>query len=253
MMMFALLSGMLTGLALGVFGSGGGIVVVPALIYLLHLPAKEAIAMGLGIIAITAVLSAWDHWRSGNVDLRAAAIFGPIGMVGTFAGARLGTVLPAGFQLGLFAFVMYIAAYRMLKKKPVALGAALGDRDRDARTHVALLAAAGIGVGLLAGVVGVGGGFLIVPALVLLAGVPMKRAVGTSLAVVSLNSLSGFAGYFGSVAINFTLMGSFAAVTVLSSLTGARLARRLPAETLKKAFAWGLVVAATYIMAKTVL
>lgn len=252
MMILALLSGMLTGLALGVFGSGGGIVVVPALIYLLHLPPKEAIAMGLGIIAITALLSAWDHWRSGSVDLRAAAIFGPIGMVGTFAGARLGTVLPVSFQLGLFAFVMYIAAYRMLKKKPAIIGLPPGSMDRDARTHVAWLAAAGIGVGLLAGVVGVGGGFLIVPALVLLAGVPMKRAVGTSLAVVSLNSLSGFAGYFGSVAINYPLMGAFAVVTVLSSLIGTRLARRLPAETLKRAFAWGLVIAASYIIARSV-
>lgn len=248
MTILALLSGMLTGLVLGIFGSGGGIVVVPALIYLLHVPAKEAIAMGLGIIAITAVLSAWDHWRSGNVDLRAVAIFGPIGMLGTFAGARLGTALPAGFQLGLFAVVMYIAAYRMLKKNTLTAVVT----DRGVRVHGVWLAAAGIGVGLLAGVVGVGGGFLIVPALVLLAGVPMKRAVGTSLAVVSLNSLSGFAGYFGSVTINFSLMGAFAAITVLSSLIGTRLVRRLPAETLKRAFAWSLIIAATYIMVKTV-
>jgi uncharacterized membrane protein YfcA len=91
-----------------------------------------------------------------------------------------------------------------------------------------------------------------VPALVLLADVPMKRAVGTSLAVVSLNSISGFAGYMGAVTINYTLMGSFAAVTVLASFTGARLARRLHAHTLKHAFAWSLVVATTYIMAKSV-
>lgn len=249
MLIWALLSGVLTGLALGVFGSGGGIVVVPALIYLLHLPPKEAIAMGLGIIAITAVLSAWDHWRAGNVDLRAAGTFGPLGVAGTYAGARLGATVPVTFQLGLFAVVMYAAAYRMLRKK--AGVHQMTERSDTAR--VVLLIVSGIGVGLLAGVVGVGGGFLIVPAMVLLAGIPMKRAIGTSLAVVSLNSLSGFVGYLGSVTVNYSIMGAFAAVTVLSSLTGARLARRWSGEALRQGFAWGLVIVATYIIAKSVL
>lgn len=249
MMIFALISGVLTGLALGIFGSGGGIVVVPALIYLLHLPPKEAIAMGLGIIAITAILSAWDHWRVGNVDMRAAATFAPLGIVGTYAGARLGSAVPVSFQLGLFAVVMYMAAYRMLRKN--TLGAEVTQRSDTAR--VLLLVGAGIGVGLLAGVVGVGGGFLIVPAMVLLAGLPMKRAVGTSLAVVSLNSLSGFVGYLGTVAVNYPVMGAFAAVTVVSSLTGARFARQWSAERLKQGFAWSLVVVASYIIIKSVL
>lgn len=249
MMALALISGVLTGLALGVFGSGGGIVVVPALIYLLNLPPKEAIAMGLGIIAVTAVLSAMDHWRAGNVDLRAAASFGPLGVAGTYAGARLGAVVPISFQLGLFAVVMYMAAYRMLRKKAVDAVSA----ERSPAARLALLSGAGGGVGLLAGVVGVGGGFLIVPALVLLAELPMKRAIGTSLAVVSLNSLSGFVGYAGTVPIHYAVMGAFAAVTVVSSFTGARLARRLPAETLKRSFAWGLLVVATYIIAKSVI
>jgi uncharacterized membrane protein YfcA len=245
-MMLAVLSGMLTGIALGIFGSGGGIIVVPALIYLLHLPPKEAIAMGLGIIAITAVLSALNHWRAGNVDWRAAATFGPIGMLGTYAGARLGAVVPASFQLVLFGVVMYLAAFRMLRKTALTTG-------ETRETHVALLIAAGAGVGLLAGIVGVGGGFLIVPALVLLARVPMNRAVGTSLAVVSLNSVSGFIGYMGTVTVNYTLMGAFAAVTVLSSFAGARMARRWQAETLKRSFAWCLIVVATYILAKSVI
>lgn len=245
MMILAMLSGMLTGFALGIFGSGGGIIVVPALIYIIHLPPKEAIAMGLGIIAITAVISVLSHWRATNVDWRAAAIFGPIGMVGTYAGARVGTVVPASFQLGLFAVVMYIAAYRMLRKSAAPAG--------DGEIHIVLLIAAGLGVGLLAGVVGVGGGFLIVPALVLLASVPMKRAIGTSLAVVSLNSISGFVGYMGTVPVHYEIMGAFAAVTVVSSLTGAHFAKRLHADTLKKAFAWSLVVAASYILFRSVL
>jgi uncharacterized membrane protein YfcA len=248
-MILALFSGMLTGLALGIFDSGGGIVVVPALIYLLHLPPKEAIAMGLGIIAITALLSAWDHWRTGNVDLKAAAVFAPLGVAGTYFGAKLGAAVPASFQLGLFALVMYAAAQRMLGKKP-------GQRpqaERGGRARIVLLAGAGTGVGLLAGVVGVGGGFLIVPALVLLADIPMKRAIGTSLAVVALNSLSGFFGYLEFVAVDYTVMGAFASVTVLSSFTGARLARGWSADGLRQGFAWGLVIVATYILIKSVL
>ena len=245
MILVAGFAGMLTGFALGIFGSGGGIVVVPALIYLLHLPPKEAIAMGLGIIAVTAVISVVSHWRATNVDWRAAAIFGPVGMVGTYGGARVGTLVPASFQLGLFAVMMYIAAYRMLRKSAAPAG--------DGEIHIVLLIAAGLGVGLLAGVVGVGGGFLIVPALVLLAAVPMKRAIGTSLAIVSMNSISGFIGYMGTVLVHYEIMGAFAAVTVVSSLTGAHFAKRLHADTLKKAFAWSLVIAATYIFAKSVI
>lgn len=249
MLIWALLSGMLTGLALGIFGSGGGIVVVPALIYLLHLDPKEAIAMGLGIIAITAVLSAWDHWRARNIDIRAAATFGPFGVAGTYAGARLGAAVPITFQLTLFAAVMYVAAYRMLCKK----GTVCAGAERSEMARTALLIGSGVGVGLLAGVVGVGGGFLIVPALVLLAGIPMKRAIGTSLLVVSMNSLSGFAGYLGTVAVNYSIMGAFAVVTVLSSLIGTRLARRWSAEALRQGFAWGLMIVATYIIAQSVL
>lgn len=249
MMVLALISGVLTGFALGIFGSGGGIVVVPALIYLLHLQPKEAIAMGLGIIAVTAVLSAWDHWRAGNVDLKAAASFGPLGVAGTFAGARVGAVVPVAFQLGLFAVVMYLAAYRMLRKKTQDNSST----ERSALARLALLSGAGGGVGLLAGIVGVGGGFLIVPALVLLAELPMKQAIGTSLAVVSLNSLSGFVGYAGAVPIDYGIMAMFAGVTVVSSFTGARLARHWHADKLKQGFAWGLVAVATYIIAKSVL
>lgn len=248
MMIWALFSGVLTGLALGIFGSGGGIIVVPALVYLLHLPPKEAIAMGLGIIAITAVLSAWDHWRAGNVDMKTAASFAPVGVAGSFAGAQLGAGVPVGLQLGLFAFVMYMAAYRMLRAKTQD-GPSV---ERSALARWALLGGAGGGVGLLAGIVGVGGGFLIVPALVLVAEIPMKQAIGTSLAVVSLNSLSGFIGYAGAVSIDYAMMAMFAGVTVISSLAGSRLARHWPADRLKRGFAWGLVLVASYIIVKSV-
>jgi uncharacterized membrane protein YfcA len=121
---FAILAGLATGMVLGLFGSGGSIIALPALMYLLQVEPKSAIAMSLGVVGVTATLSAIDHWRRGNVDVRVALVFGVFGVAGTFAGARLGLLTPIVIQLGLFALVMYAAAWRMLKPaKLVALAA----------------------------------------------------------------------------------------------------------------------------------
>ena len=259
----ALLAGAATGLVLGIFGSGGSIIALPALMYLLHGEAKSAIAMSLGVVAVTATLSALDHWKRGNVDVRVALVFGLVGVGGTFAGARLGLMVPVTVQLALFAAVMYAAAWRMIRQPAlqaaaaggvVANGqgtAALGCREffSPCMGHIALH---GIGVGVLTGVVGVGGGFLIVPALVLLSGIPIKLAVGTSLAIVAAKSYAGFAGYLGGVSIDYALMANFTAITVLGSFLGMRLAHRLDAELLKKSFAIFLAVVASYIVFNSV-
>lgn len=117
-------------------------------------------------------------------------------------------------------------------------------------THIALH---GIGVGVLTGLVGVGGGFLIVPALVLLSGIPMKQAVGTSLAIVAAKSYAGFLGYMGGVPIDYALMWTFTAVTVIGGFAGTRLAGHISQAGLQRAFAWFLVCVATYILLKSVL
>ncbi|MEW5891783.1 MAG: sulfite exporter TauE/SafE family protein [Pseudomonadota bacterium] len=259
----AILAGAATGMVLGVFGSGGSIIALPALMYLLHVAPKSAIAMSLGVVAVTASLSAYDHWRRGNVDVRVSLVFGLFGVAGTFAGARLGVVTPVTVQLTLFALVMYAAAWRMLKPAPVVQGSAgvvstggsaalAGCRDffSPCMGHIALH---GIGVGVLTGLVGVGGGFLIVPALVLLSGIPMRKAVGTSLAIVATKSYAGFAGYAGEVAVDYALMASFTAVTILGSLLGSRLAARISQDMLKRAFAVFLVFVASYILLKSVI
>ncbi len=259
----AILAGTATGMVLGLFGSGGSIIALPALMYLLHVEPKSAIAMSLGVVAVTATLSAYDHWRRGNVDVRVAMVFGLFGVAGTFAGARLGVATPVVVQLTLFALVMYAAAWRMLKKPAVAPAAGVvatgggtaalsGCQDffSPCMGHIALH---GVGVGVLTGLVGVGGGFLIVPALVLLSGIPMRQAVGTSLAIVAAKSYAGFAGYAGAVPIDYALMGWFTAVTVLGSFLGTRLAARLSQDLLKRAFAVFLVFVASYILLKSVL
>ena len=261
----AILAGMATGMVLGLFGSGGSIIALPALLYLLNVAPKSAIAMSLGVVAVTATLSGFDHWRRGNVIVRVALVFGMFGMMGTFAGARLGLLTPVVIQLSLFALVMYAAAWRMLK--PVTAAPASADEvvatgSGSVAFHgchdflspcMGRIALHGIGVGVLAGLVGVGGGFLIVPALVLLSSVPMKQAVGTSLAIVAAQSYAGFAGYLGGVPIDYPLMGAFTAVTVLGSFMGIRLAGRVSHAALKRIFAWFLVAVASYILLKNLI
>ncbi len=263
MILLAMLSGAATGIVLGLLGSGGSIIAVPALLYLLHVEPKQAIAMSLGIVAITATIAAWDNWRRGNVDIGVAAVFGLFGAAGTFGGTRLGVHTPVTFQLGLFALVMLAAAWRMLKtkKQPVVQAAQLAVAGGPAvsfaetgklKGRMGQIALLGIGVGALTGLVGVGGGFLIVPALVLLSGIPMKIAVGTSLAIVAANASTGFAGYLGAVPVDWTMMASFTAVTVAGSFAGTRLAHRFSQETLKRSFGVFLIFVATYIMIKSV-
>ncbi|MFP5465568.1 MAG: sulfite exporter TauE/SafE family protein [Gammaproteobacteria bacterium] len=262
----AILAGAATGIVLGLFGSGGSIIATPALLYLLDVAPKSAIAMSLGIVAVTATIAALDNWRRGNVDVSVAAVFGLFGVAGTFAGARLGVVTPVAIQLAVFALVMVVAAWRMLKPARLAVPAS-GDASVSVSSGgaaalpctglyspcMAHMALHGIGVGVLTGFVGVGGGFLIVPALVLLSRIPMKMAVGTSLAIVAAKSYAGFAGYMGAVPIDWTLMGGFTAVTVAASFAGTRIAHRFSQDALKRGFAVFLLLVAGYILLKSVI
>lgn len=251
------IAGLATGILLGIFGSGGSIITLPALMYLADIEPKSAIAMSLGIVAVTASVTALQHWRQGNVHLKITVIFGLFGVLGTYAGARLGVITPVGLQLGLFALVMYAAAWKMLRPKatPQSVGAAAVMDCPDGQCvafnypHIAMH---GIVVGVLTGVVGVGGGFLIVPALVLLSGLPMRQAVGTSLAIVTLKSAAGYAGYAGDVAIDYQVMGIFTAIAIVGSLAGSQLAQRLPVKRLQQGFGVFLLLVASYILAQQI-
>jgi hypothetical protein len=186
-------------------------------------------------------------------------MFGLFGVIGTYGGARLGVYTPVQVQLTLFALVMYAAAWKMLqpKNQPVAQLAMAGgpplSEDEAISAHMGHIAAHGVGVGVLTGLVGVGGGFLIVPALVLLSGIPMKLAIGTSLVIVAAKSYAGFAGYVGAVPVDWTIMASFTAVTVAGSFVGTRIAHRFSQETLKRSFGYFLVFVASYMLLKSVL
>jgi uncharacterized protein len=239
----------LIGLSLGLLGGGGSILTVPIFVYVLGFGAKEAIAMSLAVVGATSLFGAVSHWRSGNVNLRVALIFGSVAMVGTYLGARLAVFFSGAAQLVLFAFVMLLAAFFMFRRgKPAAVEALEQGALPPARMSRALIAVEGMAVGVLTGLVGVGGGFLIVPALVLLGKLPMKQAVGTSLLVIAMKSVTGFAGYLGQVEVPWGFMTLFTSVAIVGILAGTSLVRFVPQETLRRAFAVFLLVMGGFIL-----
>ena len=242
-MYLALIGALAIGLSLGLLGSGGSILTVPVLVFLLDQPEKLAIAGSLLIVGTVAFVGAIPWALRGQVDGRAVLLFGLPGMLGTVLGASLSTFLSGALQLTIFAVVMLLAASRMLRPAPVAPAPARKRR----------LAAQGFGVGILTGIVGVGGGFLILPALVLLGGLAMHRAIGTSLSIISLNAWSGFVRHYLALAatgavLDWRLLGILTAVGAGGSLVGQQVASRLPQQQLRRAFGAMLVLMSAYML-----
>jgi uncharacterized membrane protein YfcA len=249
----------LIGLSLGLLGGGGSILTVPIFVYVLGFGAKEAIAMSLAVVGATSLFGAAGHWRAGNVNLRVALIFGAVAMAGTYLGARLAVYFSGAAQLALFAVVMLLAAFFMFREKEPHLamvGATepLGDapvkpEGADVKEMpLGLIVLEGIAVGILTGLVGVGGGFLIVPALVLLGKLPMKQAVGTSLLVIAMKSAAGFYGYLGQVEVPWAFMGLFTLVAIAGIFAGTYLVQFVSQAHLKRSFAVFLVVMGGFIL-----
>jgi uncharacterized membrane protein YfcA len=229
----------LIGVTLGMLGGGGSILTVPVFVYVMSFEPKDAIAMSLPVVGVTSLAGAAGHWREGNVDWRAVAVFGPLAMLGALTGARLARLVSGAFQLALLGVVMTVAGLLMLRGRSAEEST---PRLAAGRRRYAVLAVAGLGVGALTGLVGVGGGFLIVPALVLLAGVPMKRAIGTSLLVISLSTATALAGYRGQASISWGVVLLFAALAIVGTLAGTRAVRRVPAQRLRRAFGVAVLV-----------
>jgi uncharacterized membrane protein YfcA len=250
MAIVGLLLAVLMGISLGLLGGGGSILAVPILKYVVGFGAKEAIASSLAVVGLTSLFAAVGHWRSGNVNLRVALIFGAVAMVGTYLGARLAVFFSGGVQLALLAAVMIVAAYFMFREENGANSVEDGsDEDFSGkRMSYGLIVVEGLAVGVLTGLVGVGGGFLIVPALVVLGKVPMKEAVGTSLLIIAMKSAAGFVGYFGQVEVRWGYLALFTAAAIAGSLGGTYLVRYVPQGALKKAFAVFLIVMGIFIL-----
>ena len=243
MLTLALALAALIGLSLGLLGGGGSILTVPVLVYVLGVAAKPAIAMSLPVVGVTSLVGAALHWRIGNVRVPTALTFGGVAMAGAFAGARIAEHMTGAAQLALLALVMLAAAASMLRRRPTG-----ADDAPAAPARLALLVPIAFGVGVLTGVVGIGGGFLVVPALVLLARVPMREAVGTSLLVIAMNAASGFAGHVGVVPIDWGFLAGFTAAAVAGALAGTALAARVPVAALRRGFAVFLLVMGTAVL-----
>jgi len=245
----ALLGALAIGISLGLLGSGGSILTVPVLHYLLGQPEKLAIAGSLLVVGLIAVAACIPYARHGQVDWGKVLWFGLPGMLGAWAGASLARMVPGVLQMSLFATVMLAAAWRMLGGKPL-------QSSRGQSSRIAVIAG-GAGVGLLSGLVGVGGGFLIVPALVLLAGVSMSGAVGTSLAIIAMNSFTGFtrsAIVLRELGLSpdWPVLLLLSAVGILGSLLGSRLGRKLPQSTLRRLFGLFLLAMGGFIVVDVV-
>ncbi len=240
------------GLSLGLIGGGGSILAVPILVYVMGVGAKVAIAMSLVIVGTVSLVGAIPHGVQGNVNLKMALVFTPAAMVGAYLGARL-TALPSiteTIQLICFGVVMVIASVLMIQKsKTEMVDAALIIEEQGAAQHYGwIIPLEGLGVGILTGFVGVGGGFLIIPALVLFGGIPMKEAIGTSLVIIAAKSGTGFLGYIHQVTVDWGLVGSLTVAASLGTLVGAYLTRFMNDEDLQTGFGYFVFVVAIFVL-----
>jgi uncharacterized membrane protein YfcA len=231
------------GTVLGMLGGGGAILMLPMLVYALGVEAKTAIAMSLFVVGATSIVGTGMHARQGTVRWVAGAIFGATAMLGAFAGGRLAHFVPATALLVLFGGVMVVTGIVMLKGRTSAASA-------ESKLRVARILALGAAVGLLSGLVGAGGGFLIVPALALLGGLSMRESIGTSLFVIALQSFAGFAGHVAHVTVDWTLMVAIAGAAAVGSTLGARASRVIAPARLRRGFAWFVMAMGLFIFAK---
>ena len=269
----AIVAGLLIGLSLGALGGGGSILAVPALVYLLGQSPHQATTASLLVVGAAAVVRAITHARAGRVRLREGAVFGALGIAGSYAGSHLSAAVPANLLLTGFGVLMLAVAAAMLARQSrpgvtrdrrqasgmpgqpeesPARRAAGTARLHDGR-HPLLVAAAATAVGLITGFFGVGGGFVIVPALVLILGFDMPAAAGTSLIVIAIDSaaaLAARAGH-GGLALDWALIGAFATAAVAGALAGGRLAGRASPQRLSAAFAALIVIVAGYTLARS--
>jgi len=224
----AMILATLVGISLGALGSGGSIITIPVLVYVAGIPAEEAVGMSLVIVGTTSLVGALLHLRNGHVALRPSLLFAATGMVGAYIGSY-GTHLVSRRSLMLmFAGIMLVVGLRMWRAKAAP----------ECGTFSAVRClSTGFGVGLLTGFLGIGGGFLIVPALVLFAGLESRTAAGTSLAVITLNSTTGIVGQLRFSSMNWTLLAGFLVFALLGMVLGITLANSLADYRLRRLFA----------------
>lgn len=248
---WAVPAGLAIGLSLGALGGGGSILTVPALVYLMHQDAHAATAGSLIVVGVTATAGAVSHWRAGRVRIAAGSLFGLLGVAGSYVGSRLSTAVGEQVLLAGFAVLMIVAAAAMLCRR----GATQAPRTAPPRhrwPHDLTIAVTATAVGLLTGFFGVGGGFVIVPALVVALGFDMPTAIGTSLLVIAINSAAALLARTGDLHVDWTLIGVFTGFAIVGALLGRRIADRTSERTLTLTFATLLLALSGFMLARTV-
>ncbi|HKS05169.1 MAG TPA: sulfite exporter TauE/SafE family protein [Gemmatimonadaceae bacterium] len=225
---------LLVGATLGLFGGGGAVLTLPVFVYVLGVPVKSAVPMSLFVIGTASIVGAAERWRRTRFDPRRAAWLGAAAMVGAFFGAQIGIALPVRAQMSIFAVVVIVAASRMLYR-------ATKENHTPHSLPWGLDYVVFALIGVLTSVIGVGGGFLFVPALVTVLGIPMAEATGISMMVIAMNSAAALLGYQGHVDIQWGLVLSFTAVVIVATLIAGRIATRIRVPTLMRGFAVMLI------------
>ena len=260
MEMIGYVASLLIGISLGLVGGGGSILTVPVMVYLFGLQPLLATSYSLFVVGSTSLVGAYNSLRKGLVNVRAALLFGASSIVTVFLTRKylvpaipkdivtIGgvTITEALLTMVLFAVLMLVASISMIRNKKVAV------EEKECRDCVRFgkLVIYGIIIGLVTGLLGAGGGFLLIPALVLLLKLPMKKAIGTSLMIIALNSLIGFTGDLGHFSIDWFFLLTITAIAVTGIFIGGFLSKKIPGDKLKKGFGWFVLVMGIYIILK---
>ena len=250
---------LVVGLVLGLTGGGGSILTVPILVYLLMLNPVTATAYSLFIVGVSSSFGAYKNFQKGLVDLKIAAVFAIPAFTMVYITRKF--IIPAIpnsiFEIGsfvvtkdmfimvMFAVMMVIASVTMLKPKK-----AEKDNHSQRKLSNLLIFNQAIVIGFFTGIVGAGGGFIIIPALIILGNLSMKKAVGTSLFIIAINSLIGFIGDIGNIEIDWVFLLSFTSIAVVGIYLGSYLSNYIPGTKLKKGFGWFVLAMGIYIIIK---
>ena len=244
MLAVALALSLLIGVSLGLLGGGGSILTLPILSYVVGMETKAAIASSLFVVAVTSATGVIAHARAGRVRWRTGVLFGSAGMVGAFVGGRLARYISGDVLMLLFAGMMVATAIAMIRGRKNARPPV------NRELPIVKVLVEGVVIGVVTGIVGAGGGFLVVPALVLLGGLPMEAAVGTSLVVISMKSFAGFYGHLGHVSVDWSMTLAVTGAAVVGSFGGGALAGKVSPEVLRKGFGVFVLAMAALVLVK---
>lgn len=251
MLLISLLA-IIIGILLGLLGGGGSILTVPVLVYLADIPTKSAIITSLFVVGSTSLIATITHASKKHVCWKTGAIFGSSGMLGAFSGGRLNAYVPDSLLLILLALVMLAASLSMLfKKAPISTESEIENLSfcpKELPVLAVLLD--GFFLGIITGLVGVGGGFLLVPALMYLARLPVHAAIGTSLFIIFLQSSAALAGYYGHIVIDTKLTLMISCLAIIGSFAGAKLALIVPSSALKRSFGYFVLILGSGLLYK---